>query len=112
MGTFPILACCARRTTAFGARWSPHPTERKGHVSFLPSEFRVEGSEIRPNPVEPLARGMAAAKTSALVLMVFDLINELLDNKFFQDDKFHPATSYLTSFSIPPILAERHVGER
>ena len=50
---------------------------------------------------------MAAAKTSALVLMVFDLINELLDTKFYQDDKFHPATS----FSIPPILAERHVGE-
>ena len=80
---------------------------------FLPSsESKGAKFDIRPNPVEPLARGMAAAKTSALVLMVFDLINGLLDTKFYQDDKFHPATSYyLTSFSIPPILAERHVGE-
>ena len=95
-----------RRTTAFGARWSPRPTERKGHVSFLPPEFRVEGSEIRPNPIKP-PRGMAAAKTRVLVLMVFGLINELLDTKFDQDDKFHPATSCLTLPSIPPILAER-----
>ena len=54
---------------------------------------------------------MAAAKTRVLESMVFDLINELLDTNFDEDDKFHPATSYLTYSSIPPILAERHLGE-
>ena len=74
--------------------------------SSVPSRRERNSTESNQTP-----SGMAAAKTRVLVFIVFDLINELLDTKFDQDDKFHPATNYLSYSSFPPILAERHFGE-